>query len=78
MAAVFTIVASEDDPLAPVYAAVALVVATSRIHVRIHHASDVVGGLVVGTALGIGLRRWWPAGHRLPRFPRRRRARDRS
>lgn len=26
----------------------ALVVAASRIHVRIHHASDVVGGLVIG------------------------------
>jgi membrane-associated phospholipid phosphatase len=35
----------------------AAIVATSRIHVRIHHASDVVGGLVVGGALGAVARR---------------------
>lgn len=35
----------------------AAVVATSRIHVRIHHASDVAGGLVVGAALGAVARR---------------------
>lgn len=37
--------------------AVAAVVATSRIHVRIHHASDVVGGVVIGVALGAVARR---------------------
>jgi undecaprenyl-diphosphatase len=40
--------------------ALAAAVATSRVHVRIHHASDVVGGVVVGTALGIAIRRRWP------------------
>ncbi|MEQ8840465.1 MAG: phosphatase PAP2 family protein [Acidimicrobiales bacterium] len=35
----------------------AAVVATSRIHVRIHHASDVAGGLVLGAALGAIARR---------------------
>lgn len=30
----------------------ALVVATSRVHVRIHHPSDVLAGLVLGTVLG--------------------------
>jgi len=35
-------------------------VAVSRIHVRIHHASDVAGGLVVGLALGTVLRKVWP------------------
>jgi undecaprenyl-diphosphatase len=35
-------------------------VAASRIHVRIHHASDVVGGLAVGLALGTVLRKAWP------------------
>ena len=35
----------------------AAIVATSRIHVRIHHASDVAGGLVVGAALGAVARR---------------------
>ena len=66
-AAVFTVVAGEDDPWAPVYAAVAAWVATSRIHVRIHHASDVVGGVVVGAGLGLLMRRWWPQGRTLPR-----------
>lgn len=37
--------------------AVAGLVATSRIHVRIHHASDVVGGAIVGAALGAVARR---------------------
>ncbi|MDW3219211.1 MAG: phosphatase PAP2 family protein [Acidimicrobiales bacterium] len=36
---------------------VAAIVATSRIHVRIHHASDVAGGLVMGAALGAIARR---------------------
>jgi undecaprenyl-diphosphatase len=43
---------SEDDPLWPAYYAVAAIVATSRIYVRIHHASDVVGGIAIGIALG--------------------------
>ena len=37
-------------------------VALSRIHVRIHHASDVAGGALVGTALGRMARRIWPLG----------------
>ncbi len=39
---------SENDSLAPLYLLIALIVAPSRIHVKIHHASDVVGGLIVG------------------------------
>ncbi|MCY3562194.1 MAG: phosphatase PAP2 family protein [bacterium] len=35
-------------------------VALSRIHVRIHHASDVAGGLLTGTVLGRLARRLWP------------------
>lgn len=42
------------------FAALGVVVATSRIHVRIHHASDVVGGAVLGTALGVLARRAFP------------------
>ncbi len=37
--------------------ALAGVVATSRIHVRIHHASDVAGGLIAGAALAALARR---------------------
>jgi len=35
-------------------------VAVSRIHVRIHHASDVAGGLAVGLGLGALARAVWP------------------
>jgi undecaprenyl-diphosphatase len=37
---------------APVFFAIATVVAASRVHVRIHHASDVAGGAALGLALG--------------------------
>lgn len=43
---------SEGDPLAPLYFALAAVVATSRVHVKIHHPSDVAAGIVIGVALG--------------------------
>lgn len=71
-AAVFAVVAGEDDPLAPAYAVLATLVGASRVHVRIHHPSDVVGGAAVGVALGLALRAWWPAGQVLPRGLRRR------
>ena len=48
-----TLLADGGDPLAPLYYATAAVVAASRIYVRIHHASDVLGGVVVGRALGL-------------------------
>jgi len=37
---------------APLWGAMAAVVATSRPYVRIHHASDVIGGLVAGSLMG--------------------------
>lgn len=66
-ATVFTIIAGEDDPWMPVYAALAAVVAVSRAHVRIHHASDVVGGVIVGSAFAAAMRHWWPVGRPWPR-----------
>ncbi len=36
----------------PLWYALGAVVAASRVHVRIHHASDVLGGLVIGVAFG--------------------------
>lgn len=42
---------------APLWWGLAGIVATSRAYVRIHHASDVVAGLVTGTVLGLGARR---------------------
>ena len=42
---------------APWYVLAALV-ASSRVYVRMHHASDVIGGAVLGMALGAALRPW--------------------
>jgi undecaprenyl-diphosphatase len=50
----------EDDPVWPLYYALAVIVAASRVHVRIHHASDVIGGVVTGIALGELVRRLVP------------------
>src|SRR5690606_10423671 len=49
-----------DGSKAPIaWWAVALVVASSRVHVRIHHASDIVAGAALGTVLGLVVRRLW-------------------
>jgi membrane-associated phospholipid phosphatase len=52
-----------DEKWAPFYYGLALVVAWSRVHVRIHHASDVVAGMAIGALLG-------QLGRRLVRLPR--------
>ena len=39
------------------YSAAGLI-GVSRFHLRAHHASDVVGGVVIGTALGLVVRRF--------------------
>jgi undecaprenyl-diphosphatase len=59
-----TLLADGDPGLAPLYYATATVVALSRIHVKIHHASDVVGGIAIGLALGRLVRRLVPLDHR--------------
>ncbi|HLY81985.1 MAG TPA: phosphatase PAP2 family protein [Acidimicrobiales bacterium] len=52
---------SDGDPAwQPVYYALALIVATSRVYVRIHHPSDVVGGIGIGVVLGAVGRRLLP------------------
>ena len=43
----------------PAYYALATLVAVSRIHVRIHHASDVAAGIAVGVGLGSVAKRLW-------------------
>jgi undecaprenyl-diphosphatase len=60
-------VLSEGDRAWPAYYALAVVVAASRVHVRIHHASDVVAGVAVGAVLGRVARRIWPRGESRPR-----------
>lgn len=63
-------VLSPDDPLRPLYYAVAAVVASSRVYVRIHHASDVLAGAALGVGLATVAKRVWPAGSARPRRPR--------
>jgi undecaprenyl-diphosphatase len=46
-----TLIAWDGRRLAPLWIAIAAIVGTSRAYVRIHHASDVVGGAVVGLVL---------------------------
>ncbi len=58
-AVVAAILLSEGSSLWPLYWGVAGVVATSRIYVRIHHASDVVGGLATGLVIGTAARAFW-------------------
>lgn len=41
---------------APMWFGLAVIVATSRAFVRIHHASDVIGGALFGSALGLLVR----------------------
>jgi membrane-associated phospholipid phosphatase len=44
---------SQRQPkLAPVWLALATLIAASRIHVRLHHASDVVSGAAIGALFG--------------------------
>ncbi len=51
-----TMLSRRSKRVAPWYA-LALLVAVSRIHVRLHHASDVIAGIAVGVALGALARR---------------------
>lgn len=49
-----TVLIGWDGPRsAPLWGTMAVVVATSRPYVRIHHASDVVAGVSVGIAMGL-------------------------
>lgn len=51
-----------DSPLAPAYFVLAGLVATSRVYVKMHHASDVLVGAALGIALGAIARRVLPLG----------------
>ena len=53
-------VLGEDDPLRPLYYVIGAVVASSRVYVKIHHASDVLGGAATGIVLGGVAKRLWP------------------
>jgi len=49
-------VLAETEVETAAYVGFAGAVAASRIHLRAHHASDVVGGAAIGSVLGLGLR----------------------
>jgi len=50
------LVLGENNTQVAAYASFATAVAASRVHLRAHHPSDVAGGALIGTALGLGLR----------------------
>jgi len=54
-----TILSAARPKAAPVYWGVAALVASSRVYVRIHHASDVVGGVATGLVIGTAARAFW-------------------
>jgi undecaprenyl-diphosphatase len=51
---------SEDDALWPLYYAIAMVVASSRVYVKMHHASDVLAGAALGAVMGRAARKAFP------------------
>jgi undecaprenyl-diphosphatase len=51
---------SQGTPWGPALFVLAAIVAFSRAYVRIHHASDVVGGVVVGLAIGLAIAHFVP------------------
>src|SRR5207253_2953415 len=51
---------SEEDVLWPLYYALAAVVATSRVYVKMHHASDVIAGAALGAVMGRAARLAFP------------------
>jgi undecaprenyl-diphosphatase len=52
-----TVLSAGGSPLSPVWWVLASLVAASRVHVGIHHPSDVVAGATVGVAIGTVARR---------------------
>ena len=53
-------VLSQGDPLWPVYYGLAAIVSSSRVYVKMHHASDVIAGAAIGIGLAAVARRVWP------------------
>jgi undecaprenyl-diphosphatase len=51
-AACAAVLLSKDSNRTPIYVATAAAVCASRVHLRFHHASDVLAGVAIGSALG--------------------------
>ena len=55
--ALMAVLLSEDSPLAPLWIGLAAGIGASRVHVGMHHGSDVAAGWGVGVAFGLVARR---------------------
>lgn len=55
-----TILSEQHRPVAPLWYALAALVSVSRPYVRVHHATDVVAGALLGEAIGQVLRHLLP------------------
>lgn len=55
--ALMAVLLSERSPFAPLWVAAAVGVGASRVHVGVHHGSDVAAGWLVGTGVGLLARR---------------------
>ncbi len=66
-ATVAAVLLSDGRRANPLLWGLAGAVAASRAHVRIHHASDVVGGVALGLIMGTVMRRVWPVQQRRSR-----------
>jgi len=53
----------QSPPVKALWYGAATLVAASRVHVKIHHASDVVAGAAIGVGLGALAKRLWPIGN---------------
>ena len=54
--ALMAVLLSERSPFAPAWVAMAAAIGASRVHVGVHHGSDVVAGWAVGAAMAAALR----------------------
>ncbi len=55
--ALMAVLLSEGSPLAPLWVALAAGIGASRVHVGVHHGSDVLAGWGVGVGFGLAVRR---------------------
>jgi undecaprenyl-diphosphatase len=59
-AAVAALMLAERDRAWPLYVGIGAVVASSRVYVGVHHASDVLAGVALGVAMAKAAQRVWP------------------
>jgi diacylglycerol kinase family enzyme len=65
-AAFVTGVALEDLAAGSILAPIAATIGYSRVHVGVHHVSDVVAGAALGAGFALATQRWWPVRPTVP------------